>query len=286
VALGYNPTDYFRFDAVRSVVSIDPASLRENRLGSVMLRAQRLWSGGSLTAIVSPRLDDAPSDGPFSVDLGATNGSNRYLLALSEHLGKDFDPQLLLLGSEHQPAQAGMNLTHLLGSATVAFLEGSVGRSASLAQQASGASGPTSQLTRLATGLTYTAPINLSVTVEYERNEAAPDRSQWAKLQQAGPTVLERAAQFILGSQDLPDRQALFLHVLWTDSLLRHLDLDAFTRADLKDGSRLSWAEARYHWTHVDVAVQWQLSSGAEGTIYGSSSPRALGQLLVDGYLP
>jgi hypothetical protein len=29
VALGYNPTDYFRANAVRSVISIDPASLRE-----------------------------------------------------------------------------------------------------------------------------------------------------------------------------------------------------------------------------------------------------------------
>ena len=37
-ALGYNPTDFFRSGALRSVVSIDPNSLRENRLGTVMLR--------------------------------------------------------------------------------------------------------------------------------------------------------------------------------------------------------------------------------------------------------
>ncbi len=42
VATGYNPTDYFRVGAVRSVVSISPASLKENRQGSVMVRGQRL----------------------------------------------------------------------------------------------------------------------------------------------------------------------------------------------------------------------------------------------------
>ena len=40
VALGYNPTDYFRAGAVRAAVSVSPASLKENRQGSVMLRGQ------------------------------------------------------------------------------------------------------------------------------------------------------------------------------------------------------------------------------------------------------
>jgi hypothetical protein len=42
VAMGYNPTDYFRIGALRSAISLDPASLRENRLGSAMLRYQTL----------------------------------------------------------------------------------------------------------------------------------------------------------------------------------------------------------------------------------------------------
>jgi hypothetical protein len=286
VAMGYNPTDYFRVDAVRSLVSINPSSLRENRLGAVMLRGQQLWDGGSLTAIASPGLGEQPSDEPFSPDLGDSNGRNRWLLALSQRLGKDFEPQLLLLSSEHQPLQAGVNLTHLVGSATVAFVEWSGGRSTTLSQQAAGLSGPTSFLTRLSSGLTYTAPINLSFTVEYERNEAAPDRTQWAALRQVGLPTLERAAALIARTQDLPDRQALFVLAVWTDSLMRHLDLSAFTRMDLKDDSHLSWAEGRYHWARLDLALQWQLASGSPGTLYSAYSPRQLGQLLVDWYLP
>jgi hypothetical protein len=286
VALGYNPTDYFRFDAVRSVVSINPVSLRENRLGSVMLRGQQVWTGGSLTAIVSPRLQDEPSDGPFSADLGATNGSNRWLLAASQRFGQDFAPQLLIMGSEHEPVQGGINLTHLLGSATVAFVEFSGGQGPTLIEQATGGSGPTSFTTRLATGLTYTAPNNLSVTLEYDQNDAAPQHNQWIALRQASLTDLERVVKLVTSSQELPDRHALFTHATWTDSLWQHLDLDAFAREDLDDHSRLAWTEARYHWTHLDLALQWQLSRGAPGTVYGSASPRTLAQLLVDWYLP
>ncbi|KMQ80099.1 hypothetical protein BPMI_00798 [Candidatus Burkholderia pumila] len=56
VASGFNPTNFFKADAIRSIVSIDPANLRDNRLGSVMLRSQVLWDDGSLSALVSPRL--------------------------------------------------------------------------------------------------------------------------------------------------------------------------------------------------------------------------------------
>ena len=41
---GYNPTDFFRDGSLRAVTSADPFALRENRLGTVMLRGQRLWN--------------------------------------------------------------------------------------------------------------------------------------------------------------------------------------------------------------------------------------------------
>src|SRR5207244_12924542 len=39
---GYNPTDFFRDGALRTITSIDPFALRENRLGTVVARGQRL----------------------------------------------------------------------------------------------------------------------------------------------------------------------------------------------------------------------------------------------------
>src|SRR5580658_1147592 len=44
VGFAYNPTDYFRADAVRALLSIDPNTLRDERMGTLMARSQTLWS--------------------------------------------------------------------------------------------------------------------------------------------------------------------------------------------------------------------------------------------------
>jgi hypothetical protein len=36
----------------------------------------------------------------------------------------------------------------------------------------------------------------------------------------------------------------------------------------------------------MDLALQFQQATGSRATIYGQITPRALGQLLVDVYLP
>src|SRR5260221_10594070 len=107
VGIGYEPTDYFRANAVRSIISIDPASLRENGLGSVMIRSQELWTSGALTTLYSPKLADQPSNAAFNPDFGATNFSDRWLLAGSYALSKQLNPQLLIFGQADQSAQVG-----------------------------------------------------------------------------------------------------------------------------------------------------------------------------------
>jgi len=64
---GYNPTDFFRGGSLRVLTSADPFALRENRLGSVMLRAQSLWTGGSLSVALSPKLADNPNADGWSL---------------------------------------------------------------------------------------------------------------------------------------------------------------------------------------------------------------------------
>ncbi len=176
VAMGYNPTDVFRAGAIRSASSIDPASLRENRLGSVMLRGQALWQGGSLTALVSPKLADAPNSGAWNLDLGATNRRNRWQVALSQSVSKALNPQVLLSGGEGESAQLGFNLSALANDATVVFFEWSGGRSRSLRSQALGGADDSAFRNRLATGLTTTTADNLSLTFEVDYNGAGLDR--------------------------------------------------------------------------------------------------------------
>ena len=284
VALGYNPTDYFRSGALRSIVSLDPASLRENRLGSAMLRGQALWTSGSLTSLYSPKLADKPSDSVFSPDWGATNQRDRWLLALSEKLSDALNPQWLLSGGAGQSPQLGLNLTALPNDATVAYFEWSGGRAASLAAQALTSRDDAVFRSRLSTGLTYTTQNNVSLTAEYEYNGAGLDQDGWNALRRGPPAAYGQYRGFVANIQDPPTRQHAFLYAFWQDALVKHLDLTAMVRYDVEDHSRLQWLEARYHWTRVDVALQTQLNTGSPGSDYGALPDRRLWQALVRYY--
>lgn len=281
----YNPTDYFRADAVRAIVSIDPNTLRDERLGTLMARSQTLWSSGSFTALYAPRVIAEPSSSSFSPDLGATNGRSRWLLLLSQRLGTDFQPQLSLTGTEHQSPQAGLNVTYLLNSATVAYVEWSGGRGASnLAASGYFAGVPTEFHSRLSTGFTYTTPYKLSVTLEYEYDGAAPSRSTWAELRN-GPVESYVQYREYAGSQaELAARQNLFGYAHWDDVGIPHLDLTAFVRFDPYDHSRVTWTEARYHWRHAGVALQWQRRAGDATSDFAPWPVRQSWQALIDYY--
>ena len=281
VATGYNPTDYFRDDAIRSTVSVDPNSLRTNRLGSVMLRTQILWNGGGLTAIASPKLDNQASNDAFSVDLGATNNTDRWLLAVSQQLSDSLNPQFLLFGEAGKSPQIGIDLTRLIGDATVAYVEWSGGQGASLYSEALGAPSREVFRNRLATGVTYSTSNKISLTFEAEYDGAAVDSANWTALGQGPLPVYEQYRDFAQQVQDLPTRKSLFFNGSWQDAMVTHLDLSALMRQDLIDQSRLSWMEARYHWDHTDIALQWQRYDGKPWSDYGVIPQRTTWQTVV-----
>lgn len=271
VALGYNPTDYFRDGAGRSAVSMDPASLRENRQGSAMLRVQHLWGRGAFSLALSPRLDqrDTPRGG-WNLDWGATNHRHRALLGVTHRWSETLSPQWLLLAQPGQKIQGGLNLSGLVGDATVAYLEWSGGPSPALANQALDRKAPTPWRNRLTLGARYTTASRLSVTAEAHYNGAAPDRSAWQALR-AGPLL--PYAQYRLWAaraQEPPTRHALFFHAAWTDAFVRRLDLGALLHLDRIDASRRFWIEARYRGDGFDLALQWQRSQGTPLSQFGA----------------
>jgi hypothetical protein len=284
VATGYHPTDFFRAGAVRSVVSGDPGSLKKNRLGSVMLRGQTLWSGGSLTALASPKIADLPSDTAFSPDYGATNNQNRWLLALSQKLSESITPQWLLYGEDRQPAQLGLNVTALVGDATVSYLEWAGGNSRSQLSQALQTADDTEFHQRAAVGATYTASNKLSVTLEYAYNDAAPNTAQWEALQSGSPLAYGRYRLWAQWTQELPTQRMATVFAYWPDAVVQHLDLSAMLRTNLADNSRMNWVEARYHWSHTDLALQWQANSGGPVTDYGAARQQRAWQLSLRQY--
>jgi hypothetical protein len=270
VAAGYNPTDEFRDHAVRTVDSSDPLSLRENRMGSVMLRGQALWTGGSLTAVLSPKLADEPNAGGYNVDVGATNHEQRWMLIGSHQLSENLNPQVLVWRDQDQPPQFGLNLTGLLGTAAVAYLEWSGGRGKSLAAESVVRADDTAYRSRLAGGLTYTFENNLSLTAEYDYSGAGMDGQQWQALQRGPLAAYEQYREFAFNAQDLVTRRAAFILASWQDAGVQHLDLRGWTKIDLVDQSRMIWLEARYHWNRVEAALQRQVNMGSLLSDFGA----------------
>lgn len=285
VALGYNPTDYFRAGALRSVVSIDPAGLRENRLGSFMLRGQALWDSGSLSALFSPRLPGQPSSAPLSLDVGATNSRNRWLFSLSHTVSDQLRPQWLLQGGAGQQPQLGLNLTRLLGDAAVGYFEWSGGRSRSLLSQALAGPEDSAFRSRLATGATYTTAFKLSLTAEYQYNGAALDSAAWDALRRGPPVPYARYRAFSANVQDPATRHNVFLYASWQDAFVNRLDVSAMLRRDAVDRSRLAWVEARYRWPKMEAAAQWQHSNGIPGSNFGALPERSGLQALLRYFL-
>jgi hypothetical protein len=285
VAIGYNPTDFFKADAIRSLVSLDPNSLRENRLGTVMLRGQALWNGGALTAQYAPDLTDHTSSAALDPNLGATNSRGRWLVSLSQQLAQGWTPQWLAFGDEGRSAQLGLNVTALLGPGVVAYVEASAGRSTQLLAQAVNLPQRETMRARAATGLTYSLANKLSLTFEYEYNGAGLSASGWSAVQSGNPTVYGRYREFVLAQQDLPTQANALLYASWQDLIFRHLDLSAFLRVDLVDHSRLPWLELRRHWNAFDLSLRWQDSIGKPTSDFGASTQQQTWQLVLDYYL-
>lgn len=279
VANGYNPTDYFRDGALRSPLSLDPASIRKNRQGSVMLRAQALWEGASLTALYSPALSEAANASAFNFDWGATNARDRVMLMFSKRLGEDLSPQWLLYKDQGAAPQFGMNLTKLVNHATVAYVEWSGGRSQSLLAQALGQEGGAKFRNRLATGVTYTTRNKLSLNFEYQYNGTGLDSAQWDSLSRVSLPTYTHYREFSYSAQEMPTRHAAFFYVTWQDLLISKLDLAAMLRRNSDDHSSVAWLELRYRWMRDEVALQWQGNRGGLLSEYGASPLRRAWQL-------
>jgi hypothetical protein len=255
-----------------------------------MVREESLWDGGAFTALFAPRLTAEPTavpptPGPFAADWAATNAEARWLLTLTQRAAAGLAPQWLLFGKAGAEPQLGVNLTSVLASSTVAYLEAAGGRNRSLWAQALALSAEEPVRGRLATGFTYSTRNKLSLTLEYEYDGVALSRAGWAAARRGDPVYYGRYREFVAAQQELPTQHSAFAYASWQDLIVKHLDLAAFVRVDLIDHSRLPWTELRYHWSRIDAALRWQDYGGGVTSDFGAAASRQTWQALLDCYL-
>jgi hypothetical protein len=271
VALGYNPTDYFRTGAVRAAVSVSPASLKENRQGSVMLRGQHLWEGGSLSVLFSPGLARQPEPEGLNPDLGATNRQHRGLLTLSQKVA-GFTPQLLV-SPGGRPAHPVRLQPHRPRHRCHRGLPGEFRRTQPRATEPGRAGLLPCRCSdwqnHLSAGLTHTTADKLSLTAEYHHNGGGLDEADWRRLRQGPLPLYGLYRQWAGSTQEMPTRRALFLYGVWQDALLPRLDLSAMHHVDLIDWSRRSGWKRATTWTASNTPPSG-CSTGAPLSVFGA----------------
>lgn len=283
-AYGFNPTDFFRDGALRASTTVDPFALRENRLGTVMVRAQTLWAGGSASVALAPKLANGPSTASFSADFGATNSRDKALGTVSLRLSDRVGVQAIAYTEQGRGAQLGASMTALLTDATVAHLEWTRGRDEDTWKKVTTGLVSRNTQSRLAAGVTYALAHQLALTAEFEYNGFAPTKAQWRQVAGVSPGALGLYVLEAQRRQDNASRNAWLLYATKKSFLLKNLDATALVRLNADDNSRLGWLEVRHHWTGIDAAVQWQWSQGSSATQYGSNPVRQALQLLVGVY--
>ena len=283
-AFGYNPTDFFRTGALQVITTADPVALRENRLGTVMLNLRQPWAKGELSLALAPKIDSTARDGPWSLNLAATNSQNRALFSATARFSDRVSGQGLALFQQDRNHKLGASLTALASDAVVVYGEWSAGKAEPLLQQASGITGSRRTAHQAALGLTYTLPGGWAITAEAEYNGSGLDRSGWTTLQGQGTPAYQRLAMLTQPDLELSARRAWLLYASKKGLGLKQLDFTGFVRQNAVDRSMLAWAELRYHWPRFDLSLQWQRATGRMGSEYQSAPISSLAQLLAVAY--
>lgn len=307
IALGYNPTDFFKPRTVVEPLSEDPTVLREDRLGTLMLRGQYIGESGSMTLAFAPGIhqaspiygnDNLPSFNPM---FDRTNAGNRFLLKGSFALGDSSSPEILLYREAGQ-TRLGANLSMGLGQSTVAYLEWSGSERSNLIAEAVNYGRSTGSLpaaapsplpagsnrtfkSEFALGASYTTATNVTFNLEYLVNQAGFSQTDWDNWFSAGtrlppqsPAVAELwyVRDYARDQQQQNTRRTYFTRADWVDAFDIKLELTGFALVDAYDHSGLAQLSASYYlsdtWTVGGLALKYFGSRtsdfGSLGTSY------------------
>jgi hypothetical protein len=309
IALGFNPTDFFRTRTVVEPLSVDPSVLREDRLGTLALRGQWVWNGGAVAAAYAPKLASPtpvyqnatlPSVDPM---FDRTNAHDRFLIKGNVDLAADFSPEALLYGEDGQ-LRFGLNITRSIGKRVVAYAEWAGGEQSSLAQealsyraltgslpQAAAPVKPTSFQQDLAAGFSYATETKLTLWIEYHLHQAGFSRQDWRSWFDVGSARPSEApllwyVRSYAQEQQVPmSKHRLFLRADWNDAFIFNLELTAFAEVNLYDGSTLSQLTATYAVTNLwTVEALGSASLGTSRSEYGSVPSLLTGLFTVRRY--
>lgn len=292
-AAGYNPTDYFKAHAVVTQTTLDPAALRENRLGTVMLRGQTVQPWGSVTVTAVPRLSnrDELDDAVAALSLERTNRRAAMYLKASPDVAPGVSLDVSALAREADQPRVGLSSSWLMGEAWMASAEWSGSHDARLPWPGQAAPA-TSWTQRWAANVSWTTPWGMTLTLEHDYAGDALSRQGWQAWQQAlasQPATYGAPLGALLDArvdqQEPVVQRSWYARALWLDAL-KGVDLSAFVRRNAYDRSRLWQLDASWHLdAHNSVSMLAGRFEGGPSTQYGMAPQRNYVSVYYTHYL-
>lgn len=281
VASGFNPTDWLREAAALPQTTQNPMSLRENRLGTVMLRLQAIENWGAVQVAVVPHLAHQ-EDGAFPDGLAweRTNDDKALHVRVAPRLHEALSLDMLAYARENRHPQWGLNLTSVLHSALIAHAELATGLRESLT--APGGAPSTQLHQRVAAGFHWATPQGAVFTVERHSATDALNPQDWDAWRLATDRPTQRnLAQLRAQRSDLQEplvRDAWFFRAAVTGlSEGTNIDLGALVRLNAYDHSALWQVDGAWH-VRPRVSVYASLGgfAGAALSEFGANPTRTL----------
>ena len=309
ITFASDPTDFFRSRTTVAQASADPGAQRQNRLGVVMVRAQRVFDGGAIEFVYAPKLHTpAPLyalAAPFDPKIDQTNGSDRFLADLSFEL-EEFSPKVLVYHDSGR-TKFGLNLSHPIGNSIIAYLSWAGGRAPSTTVDAILFGQRTGTIpsfvpippqvdthrrfqSDVSAGVYWTGD-KVTLAAEYKYYQAGFSKRDWRDWFTIGADPVIAPEMWYIrgyaGDQQVPSsRQQAFVRADWYEPWhIEHLDVNGFVLTNLEDGSCLGQFAVGY-----DISDRWSIgayfggSTGGARTEWGSLTSAASATFQVVRY--
>ena len=308
-ALGFNPTDFFKTRALVGQASLDPSVIRQNRLGTLMVRGQAIWSGGSASVAFAPKvMSPSPviDSDPLGVDpqIAATNAAARVLGTLSVDV-LNLSPQLLGY-FERGRSKLGVNVSRPIGNAVIVYAEWAGGQGQNLITRAfefgqrtetlpdtASVLLPTSTSSTfrndVAAGFSGTLATRATLNLEYHFHQSGLGAGDWRNWFDRGgapgaqatlTTQLWYLRAYANDQQEPLTQHQGFMRASWPRAFVNDLDLAAFAFVDLLDGSVLSQVSANYYLSHRWTASVYVSSNLGAARSERESFPQRLSSIV------
>ncbi|MCK5918837.1 MAG: hypothetical protein KAG34_10440 [Cocleimonas sp.] len=311
VATGFNPTDYFKVGTVLDRNTEDVSQLRDARLGALLVQAQTLWQGGSLSVAVAPKVNPKTNSWTTNkevtgLNLHKSNDRSRALLKLTQEISDGFSPELLYY-NEAGHHNVGLNLSKVINKKWFAYGEWNIGKHRNLMDEALLDTRKSAQLSpmiaqtfavdkgksyqqQVAIGASYSSESNITTKVEYHFNQAGLSKKQadnWFALglKARNPAEIGQllSVRSLAQARGEPlGKHSLFIRSSWADAGMDDVDLTGLLLMDLNDKSFIAQAQAAYELNNKsEVSLRIAKYQGNKKSLYGSLGQDYTASLLL-----